>query len=1029
VKHRPSGSENAALPHTSFVIPAHNAASTLQHTLHGVQAQTDGNWQVVIVDDASTDGTAALAAAAAAHDARVVFVPTPDAQTAPRGASATRNIGLAHASGRYVVFLDADDWVAPTYLEQMLGALRAAPDAAAAYCDYQRVMPDGAMGWPNSNEDVAASPFEVFARYCAVAIHAIVVERERVVRVGGFDTGLRICEDWDLWQRLAREGGRWVHVPIALAFYRTGPPSLSQHTARAVADAEVVVRRGFASDPRVAQPNPAWAQGVARSAERSPEISLAHFALWYAAQDAVHGRPPAALEDTLASLRLGDFWCAHSAAETVFDAACVALRVPGDQLAPRWAQFGPKLVTLIEHLPPCRTDPDAARRLLYAIERMVLQYGQWAGTCALQHTLGVRMDVRRLPDAVAPPPGVDRMQVHLHCDADALGIVELGVLGAVGPKQWAALAASKVGGRRLLALAGVAIARRPRPGVWAAAARAIKRGLLSGYLQRGQPWRARLRQAAADSWLAAQGDVTGTGSHHDALQRLRAAQAVAPSLPNAAVTVSPCADKAGMPSRRTADGRRAYWETFFEQEDPWGYESPYEHEKYAVQLELLPAAPIVRALEVACAEGHFTRSLAPRVQHLLATDVSATALGRAAARCSGAGNVEFRQLDLVADPIPGPMDLIVCSEVLYYLCDEGELRRVIDKLVAALAPGGLLISAHALLLCDDPTQTGFDWDEPFGMKTISRFLAQTPGLALQHSVRMPLYRVERYVRTDPPQAPRAEPRIEHRAIVAPIEPQVARSIVYGGAAALRSDLARSVRSTQMPVLAYHRVSALNSGPAALSRYRVDPTEFERQMGWLRRHGYHAIVSDELGWFLEQRQPFVGRPVMITFDDGYQDFADAAWPALQRHDLRAEVFVVSDLVGKAATWDRHYGDPAPLMDEHTIAALAREGVRFGSHLASHRGATGLATETLAAELLRSRHAIESWTGRAPHAVAAPYGETDERFERLATECGYRIALSTQEGAAALSSPPMRIPRIEVRGDMDIDAFARLLEASQ
>jgi peptidoglycan/xylan/chitin deacetylase (PgdA/CDA1 family) len=118
-----------------------------------------------------------------------------------------------------------------------------------------------------------------------------------------------------------------------------------------------------------------------------------------------------------------------------------------------------------------------------------------------------------------------------------------------------------------------------------------------------------------------------------------------------------------------------------------------------------------------------------------------------------------------------------------------------------------------------------------------------------------------------------------------------------------------------------------------------------------------------------------------------------------------------------------------MDEQTIAALAREGVRFGSHLASHRGATGLATETLAAELLRSRHAIESWTGRAPHAVAAPYGETDERFEHLAEECGYRMALSTHEGLAALSSPPMRIPRLEVRGDMDIDAFARLLEASQ
>ena len=119
------------------------------------------------------------------------------------------------------------------------------------------------------------------------------------------------------------------------------------------------------------------------------------------------------------------------------------------------------------------------------------------------------------------------------------------------------------------------------------------------------------------------------------------------------------------------------------------------------QLEILPAGPIGRALELACAEGHFTRQLAPRVGHLTATDISAVAVERARARCSDQPNVEFGVLDFSADTLPGEMDLIVCSEVLYYLDDLAELRRIAKKFVEALAPGGSFISAHAFVLRDN----------------------------------------------------------------------------------------------------------------------------------------------------------------------------------------------------------------------------------------------------------------------------------------------------------------------------------------
>ena len=84
--------------------------------------------------------------------------------------------------------------------------------------------------------------------------------------------------------------------------------------------------------------------------------------------------------------------------------------------------------------------------------------------------------------------------------------------------------------------------------------------------------------------------------------------------------------------------------------------------------------------------------------HLTATDISAVAIERARARCSDQPNIEFGVLDFSADTLPGEMDLIFCSEVLYYLDDLAELRRIAKKFAEALAPGGSFISAHAFVL-------------------------------------------------------------------------------------------------------------------------------------------------------------------------------------------------------------------------------------------------------------------------------------------------------------------------------------------
>jgi peptidoglycan/xylan/chitin deacetylase (PgdA/CDA1 family) len=167
--------------------------------------------------------------------------------------------------------------------------------------------------------------------------------------------------------------------------------------------------------------------------------------------------------------------------------------------------------------------------------------------------------------------------------------------------------------------------------------------------------------------------------------------------------------------------------------------------------------------------------------------------------------------------------------------------------------------------------------------------------------------------------------------------------------------------------------------------------------------------------------------MITFDDGFQDFADAAWPLLQAHGFDADVFVVTDRLGGLAIWDSAIAEPAPLMSEATVTELRAEGVRFGSHLASHRAINGLTTRGLAEELGRSSAKISALTGQAPFSLAAPFSIGDRRLAGLAADFGYGLAFATRSGCARLTDDPLDAPRIEVRGDWSFEQFVAQMEA--
>jgi peptidoglycan/xylan/chitin deacetylase (PgdA/CDA1 family) len=468
---------------------------------------------------------------------------------------------------------------------------------------------------------------------------------------------------------------------------------------------------------------------------------------------------------------------------------------------------------------------------------------------------------------------------------------------------------------------------------------------------------------------------------------------------------------------KTEFGRHHFEALFASGADPWRYTTPYEARKYEQTLSLLPSGPIGRALEVGCAEGHFTDVLATRVERLVAADISAIALERAAARCATRQNVSYARVDIVRDPLPGDNDVIVCSEMLYFVGTLGDLHASCRTLRDALRDGGRLITAHANLVADSPEDTAYAWDMPFGVRTIKSTLSATPGLQLVRELRTPLYSVLEFERGDEPRTP----QVIDVDLVMPAQ-HIADTIRWQG-----TDGPRTPRSPggTLAILMYHRVS--DRGSDATLRYRVTPAALAEQLGYLRDAGLQGTTLAEWTSAIHARQAIGPGRVVLTFDDAYEDFEETALPLLQQYGIRAALFVVTDRAGGTNTWDAALDEPVRLMDWAAIGRAADAGIEIGAHSATHPPLTGLAPADIVAEASRARADIQRNIGRTVTAFAYPYGDSDPVVEHLVGGCGFLTGVTCRPGRSALQDRPLRLPRIEITGTDTLTDFIRKVGA--
>ena len=212
----------------SIIIPLYNKAPYIRKALESVLAQTYADYELIIIDDGSTDGSAEIAEAILQAPASCLIASSPHRliRQANSGVSAARNNGVAQASGDYIAFLDADDWWEPTYLERMAQLIADYPEAGLYACNYyyhkdgkniiKVDIPTGYFNYPKEYFNNFAMP---------VWTGATMMHRRVYDDMEGFPLGIKLGEDFLLWAKVAMNY-KVAFLNEPLAYYNnTLPPN------------------------------------------------------------------------------------------------------------------------------------------------------------------------------------------------------------------------------------------------------------------------------------------------------------------------------------------------------------------------------------------------------------------------------------------------------------------------------------------------------------------------------------------------------------------------------------------------------------------------------------------------------------------------------------------------------------------------------------------------------------------------------------------------------------------------------------
>lgn len=225
----------------------------------------------------------------------------------------------------------------------------------------------------------------------------------------------------------------------------------------------------------------------------------------------------------------------------------------------------------------------------------------------------------------------------------------------------------------------------------------------------------------------------------------------------------------------------------------------------------------------------------------------------------------------------------------------------------------------------------------------------------------------------------------------------------------------------VPILMYHAVA--HKPAPATHGLSVSPDAFTEQLAVLDDQGFTPVTTTTLAAAWRSGAPLPRRPILITFDDGYEGVHRYALPALVKRGFPATLFVSTGwLPGPYDTG----GALDTMLGWDQVRQLAAAGVEIGGHSHTHPQLDQLSDERLWAEVLRCKAIIAEELGAAPVSFAYPYGYSSRRVRRTVRAAGFRQSLAVGNALAARAQGPYALRRLTVRRSTSIEEFERIVD---
>jgi len=237
---------NAASPFFSVIVPCYNQAHFLSECVHSVIKQNFIDWELIIVNDGSTDNTQEVAEGLARQDHRIRIV-----EKSNGGLSSARNAGIAIAHGECYHFLDADDYMMQECLYKIHAAFNNSERIDIVRVGYHYVTENGDKIFHTVYASPIANPRDYILSNNLGPCHSVFILKRLAGAMGYFDESLKSAEDWDYWIRAVKAGARLSFIADPLVCYRYVQNSMSRDAFRMYNALKIVTLRAPKKDDRI----------------------------------------------------------------------------------------------------------------------------------------------------------------------------------------------------------------------------------------------------------------------------------------------------------------------------------------------------------------------------------------------------------------------------------------------------------------------------------------------------------------------------------------------------------------------------------------------------------------------------------------------------------------------------------------------------------------------------------------------------------------------------------------------------------